>query len=178
MGSSPTLVRAEGKIKIWTGLNQAQFKPYLVVFQLIPIPYEQKKICLTPIKSPSKTTHLKLTSIAHMTYGFSQKNLFLASKERSGIKLIHPSFCYERKGKLLNLNKGFTYIEIVIPQIGIRKFYFQTNHNSINLPNKTFEIKKVSFISFPSLLCVCLFLNKQINKVGIRLSKITFRDID
>ena len=158
MGPSPTLVRVEGRAEIKTDPNQLQFKPHLAMFQLIPIPYEQKKIFLTPIKSPLKTTHLKITSIAHMTYGFSQKSSFLASEEGSGIKLIHPSFCYERKGKLLNLNEGFMYIEIVIPQIGIRKFYFQTNHNSINLPNKTFEIKKVGFISFPSRLCVCLFL--------------------
>lgn len=47
-------------------------------------------------------------------------------------------------------------IEIIIPQIGIRKFYFQKNHKSINLPNKAFEI----------------------NKVGIRLSKTTPPNID
>ena len=54
------------------------------------------------------------------------------------------------------MNQGFTDIEIVTPQIGILKFYFQTNHKNINLSNKTFEIKEV----------------------GIRLSKITPRNID
>ena len=66
-GTKLALVKVEGKAKIGTDPNQLQFKPHLTMFQLIPIPYEQKKISLTPIKSPSKTIHLKLTSIAHMT---------------------------------------------------------------------------------------------------------------